>query len=153
VAQVAINGQPLLTYPVLIQIPQYIFAGFSETLVYSTGLELSYSEAPEQLKAILSSLYNVAQGLGQLLAFGTIYAFRMISDTTVSFGICVSLVVVFSALMFLGLRQYRYRREAQEPELYLSRAWQDHGLVFYGSGSEGSNSEDLELSRSDDDDS
>jgi len=138
VVQVMINGQLPMSYSIMIQIPQYIFAGFSESLVYSTGLELSYSEAPEQMKSITSSLYYIAIGLGYLLALLIKLLFDMIVDKIVSYGVGASLVAVFSVGFFLALRQYKYRREVHQPEFYLSRAWQDNGLVFYGSGSEGS---------------
>ncbi|RDD40601.1 Protein NRT1/ PTR FAMILY 8.2 [Trichoplax sp. H2] len=49
---------------ILAQIPQFALIGLGETFTSVTGFEFAYSEAPEELKGIMTGLYLLAIGLG-----------------------------------------------------------------------------------------
>ncbi|EDV20617.1 uncharacterized protein TRIADDRAFT_31599 [Trichoplax adhaerens] len=49
---------------VLAQVPQFALIGLGETFTSVTGFEFAYSEAPEELKGIMTGLYLLAIGLG-----------------------------------------------------------------------------------------
>jgi POT family proton-dependent oligopeptide transporter len=128
IVQLSILSQPTI----LAQFPQYILMGFSEAIVASTLMELTYSESPESMKSIVASMYSCTLGMGHLLLLGIKQGLDFIVDHIIRFGVCASLVAVFSIGLFLLFRNHRYRKESN----LQSRDWVKDGLVLYGSDSD-----------------
>ncbi|XP_033099728.1 solute carrier family 15 member 4-like [Anneissia japonica] len=52
---------------VLYQIPQYAFIGISEAVIRTSGSELAFTQAPDNMKGIVMGIYLLMSGLGSFL--------------------------------------------------------------------------------------
>lgn len=52
---------------VLYQLPQYLFISIGEVTVSITGLEFAYSQTPRSLKSVITAMWYLAVGLGNVL--------------------------------------------------------------------------------------
>ncbi|KAE8387439.1 POT family-domain-containing protein [Aspergillus alliaceus] len=61
---------PAQTIHVWVQTPAYVLVAFSEAFVVVTGLEIAYTNAPESLRSLVSSLFWLTIGVAAAICIG-----------------------------------------------------------------------------------
>ncbi|XP_075228901.1 peptide transporter family 1 isoform X2 [Lycorma delicatula] len=98
--------QPPNSVHILWQTPQYIIITAAEVMFSITGLELSYSQAPNSMKSVLSAVWLLTTSLGNLIVILIAkLKFESQAFEFFSFAALMSAVMLIFILMAI---QYRY---------------------------------------------
>ncbi len=82
------------------QVLAYVFLMASEVLIYATGLEFSYTQAPRRMKSMIMSFFLATNSAGNLFT-AAVNAFIQNKDGSVKLG-GANYYLFFAALMFLA---------------------------------------------------
>jgi POT family proton-dependent oligopeptide transporter len=96
---------------VLWLLPQYAILTMSEVLVSSTGVELSYSQAPRRMKSTVMGLWYLQITIGNLIAAAFIGNHTMNVSFFTTFAIAMA---IFSVLFVARAAFFNYRDYPQE---------------------------------------
>ena len=112
------------------QLPQYVFISLAEACVGATGLEFAYTEAPADLRSVVTSMWFLTSAVGQVLMVVASAAVEGASAHHTSsggggegneygvgwYGTCAAVMVVLGVL-FLGItRGHVYRSGAGDDD-------------------------------------
>lgn len=93
---------------ILWQLPQYLFISLAEALVGSTGLELAYNEAPDELRAVVTSMWLLTSAFGQALVIVLISVIG--GGSVLFFVVCAVCMFVVGSGFMCVTRNYVYKR-------------------------------------------
>eukprot|EP00047_Mylnosiga_fluctuans_P017522 m.62122 g.62122 ORF g.62122 m.62122 type:complete len:715 (-) comp7121_c0_seq1:80-2224(-) len=98
---------------ILWQVPQYIIATCGEILFSITGFEFAYTEAPENMKAVLQAFWLMTTAFGSGIIIVILLIVNFSSDSAMLFAFAVAIFAVF--VLFTALTwNYRYRKLREE---------------------------------------
>eukprot|EP01116_Phalansterium_solitarium_P018311 TRINITY_DN4815_c0_g1_i1.p1 TRINITY_DN4815_c0_g1~~TRINITY_DN4815_c0_g1_i1.p1 ORF type:complete len:637 (+),score=222.22 TRINITY_DN4815_c0_g1_i1:130-2040(+) len=108
---VAVADQPL---HVAWQIPQFFVLTLGEVLVSVSGLEFSYSQAPESMKSVIMAFWALTVSFGNLLVVGVAegVAISMLGQ----YFLFAALMAVFMVVFLLIARSYVYIEDVFKDE-------------------------------------
>ena len=116
IMQLSIDGGT--TFPIQWQVLPYVFLTLGEVLVFGTGLEFAYSQAPPAMKGALMSFFNLTVTVGSLWVLLANASIKRESVTqwiagtgltTTAFYMFFFAVFAFAAALAFGLYARRYR--------------------------------------------
>ncbi|XP_065193476.1 solute carrier family 15 member 4-like [Sycon ciliatum] len=93
------------------QMPQYVLISFAEVLVAVTGLEFAYSQAPDRLRNVVTSLWFLSQAFGTLLV--AVLAEVPIPIRYQYFVYTALMCILFSVYVWIN-KNFRYRQGTQD---------------------------------------
>jgi len=111
--QVLIDQSNPNTIPIFLQAPQNIVLTLSEVLVSVSGLEFAYTQAPQSLKSVISSIWLLTVAIGNLVvvAVAQLLTFGKAAELFFFAG----LMFLFTILFLVLVRNYSYK-EDEEPK-------------------------------------
>ncbi len=95
----------------------------AEVLVYQTGLELSYTQAPNSMKSLIMALFNLSISLGNLFTSGVNF-FIQNADGSTKLG-PVSYHLFFAGLMFVVATAFIFASRFFQGQTYLQSSPQE----------------------------
>lgn len=98
------------TVSILWQFPQYLMITVAEILFLVTGLEFSYSQAPESMKTVVQALWLLTSAFGNLLA-AVISGSNMITNPAGEFFLYAALMFLVMVAFIIIARGYKYADE------------------------------------------
>ncbi|CAL1279376.1 unnamed protein product [Larinioides sclopetarius] len=99
--------KPPYSVPLLYQLPQIIVVSAGEIMFVVTGLEFSYSQAPQSLKSVVQSIWLLAQAIGNLLVISIENLFTFENESNQFFMYAALLTLSMIVFAILG-HFYRY---------------------------------------------
>ncbi len=93
-------------------IVSYVLLTLGEVLVYSTGLELSYTAAPKNMKGFITACFLVTNTLANFINIGFAKLYDTVLSPGVFFGL-TAIVTFLATIAFYFVGQRLRRREAQ----------------------------------------
>ncbi|XP_013172036.1 PREDICTED: peptide transporter family 1-like [Papilio xuthus] len=101
---------------ILLLIPQFIFLSIAEVMYAVTGSELAFREAPENMKAVVGSIWILMQAFGNILI---IIFTRLLVNVQMQ-----TQFIMYASLMFLSMlifhyqsRNYKFAEKIEDEEL------------------------------------
>ncbi|KPJ02120.1 Peptide transporter family 1 [Papilio xuthus] len=101
---------------ILLLIPQFIFLSIAEVMYAVTGSELAFREAPENMKAVVGSIWILMQAFGNILI---IIFTRLLVNVQMQ-----TQFIMYATLMFLSMlifhyqsRNYKFAEKIEDEEL------------------------------------
>lgn len=97
------------------QIPQYIIITAAEIMFSITGIEFSYSESPESMRSVISSLWLLTDSFGNIIVL-VIAGFKMANEAIEMFVYAVLMGVTMLVFIYLARRYTISKEKAKELE-------------------------------------
>ncbi|XP_045536290.1 peptide transporter family 1-like [Papilio machaon] len=136
----------LITEPnsitILLLIPQFIFLSIAEVMYAVTGSELAFREAPENMKAVVGSIWILMQAFGNILI---IIFTRLLVNVQMQ-----TQFIMYASLMFLSMvifhyqsRNYKFAENVKDEELQEMKGHSKYDTKKLKYKSNDSNSEEI----------
>ncbi|XP_014274041.1 solute carrier family 15 member 1 [Halyomorpha halys] len=97
------------------QIPQYIIITAAEIMFSITGIEFSYSESPESMRSVISSLWLLTDSFGNIIVL-VIAGFKMADEAIEMFIYAGLMAVTMIVFIYLARRYTISKKKAKELE-------------------------------------
>ena len=101
---------------IFLQIPQYLLISTAEILISITGLEFAYTQSPPALKSLITAVWLITTGTGNLLA-GILWNALGTRMTVVALNILFAALMLLDGIAFLHVSANFVRQDAQVGEL------------------------------------
>lgn len=112
IVEFSIDASPEKSVNLLWQLPQYIVITAGETMFSPTGLEFSYEEAPESMKSVVTSFWQLTVAVGNLITVVFVSGIKVFSLQSYEFLLFGSLMIV-DMILFMIL-SYFYKSSARD---------------------------------------
>ncbi|XP_033245501.1 peptide transporter family 1 isoform X1 [Drosophila miranda] len=107
---------PPTAVSILWQLPQIIAMTTAEIMFSVTGLEFSFTQAPQSMKSVLQACWLLSVAIGNLIVV-VIAEFKLASSQSGEFTLFAFLMLVDMVLFLWLARNYQYKDQAQESEI------------------------------------